>query len=123
VSELRNFCEPDDEIEALILSAKDYVHPSEDLRPRVVETARIERGERGMQRRFWQVAAIVFLCGMLTSPAGERSESARLRPPAALKASEILIHVEAAARAADPSWEMVESFSELRLRQAEMLRL
>jgi len=123
VSELRDFCEPEDAIEALLRSAGDYVRPSEDLRPRVLETARLERRERGMQTRFWQVAAVVFLCGMLTSPAGDRSGSASVRPPAALKASEILIHVEAAARAADPSWEMVESFNELRLRQAEMLRL
>jgi hypothetical protein len=123
VSELQNFCEPDADIEALIRSAGDYVRPSEDLRPCVLETARLERRERGLQTRFWQVAAVVFLCGILTSPAGDRSESASFQPPAALKAGEILIHVEAAARAADPSWEMVESFNELRLRQAEMLRL
>jgi hypothetical protein len=123
VSEPRIFCEPEDEIEALIRSAKDYVRPSEDLRPRVVETARFERAERGMRLRFWQVAAVVFLCGVLTSSAGDHPESVITRQPAALKASEILIQVEAAARAADPSWEMVESFNELRLRQAEMLRL
>jgi hypothetical protein len=123
VTEPRNFCEPDDEIEALIRSAGDYVRPSEDLRPRVLETARQERRERAVQRRFWQLAAVVLLCGLLTSSGGPRADTESGPQPAALEVSEMFLRAEATPRSADPSWEMVESFYLLRLRQAELLRL
>ena len=123
MTEPLNFCQPQDEIEALIRSAKDYVRPSDDLRPRVLETARLERREQHAQRRFWQMAALVFLCGMLTSSIRQRPEAATPPHQTALDASPIFSSANAAVRSYDPSWEMVESFTQLRRRQAQLLRL
>ena len=127
--ESRDFSSPLDEVEALIRSAGQYVRASDDLRPRVLENARSQCSERRLQRRFWQTAAVVLLCGMLTSSLVDRSSPGTgSKSHAAPWTSPIFTPVEAAAQSAgaqasDPSWQMVESFTQLRLRQAQLLRL
>ena len=116
--------QPLDEIESLVRAAQDYVRPSDDLRPRVLETARFERREQHAQRRFWQIAALIVFCGMLTHSIRQMPEVA-VAPgqETAVDVGSIFSSATTAARSSDPSWETVESFTQLRLRQAELLRL
>lgn len=124
MTEPLNFCQPQDEIEALVRSARDYVRPSDDLRPRVLETAHFERREQRAERRLWQLAAIVFLCGMLTTSIHQQPGAMATSPSqTTLEAGSIFFSSSTAARSGDPSWEMVETFTQLRRRQAQLLRL
>jgi hypothetical protein len=124
VIELREFASPLDDVEALVRSAGGYIRASDDLRPRVLEGARLQASERRVRRRFWQSAAVLLVCGVLTSSILRRSESVLgLDGQSSVWMSPIFAPVDAAARSSDPSWQMVESFTQLRLRQAEMLRL
>jgi hypothetical protein len=124
VIDSRDFSSPLNEIEALVRSAGEYVRASEDLRPRVLENARLKCSERRVRRRFWQSAAVVLLCGMITSSLIHRSESAiGTKAQSSAWTSQLFAPVEAAARSNDPSWQMVESFTQLRMRQAQLLRL
>jgi len=112
------------EIQSLLFAACNYVRPSEDLRPSVLETARAEDRERRLQRRLAQMAAVIFL--IVTSitvywqPA--RSSSARLFLPS-VEAMSVESQIEAARFADHATWETVESFTDLRRRQADLLRL
>ncbi|MBW8883838.1 MAG: hypothetical protein JF612_03475, partial [Planctomycetia bacterium] len=102
--------QPLDEVEALIRSAGEYVHASDDLRPRVLENARLQCRERRLRRRFWQSAAVVLFCGLFTSSLIHRAESAmEAQSHTAACARPMLAPVEVAARSSDPSWQMVES--------------
>jgi anti-sigma factor RsiW len=122
VNNLRTGHEPSDEIELLLLSARDYVRPSEDLRPRVLETARTERQERRMQRNLARMAAVVFLMVMVISAFRQPANAAasQLFSPAMEAVS---LEAETSARRHDPSWETVESFTDIRRWQASLLRL
>jgi hypothetical protein len=122
VTEPPNY-QPLDEIESLVRAAKDYVRPSDDLRPRVLETARFERREQHAQRRFWQIAALIFFCGMLTHSVRQMPEVAVAPVHETAVDAGSISSAATAARSSDPSWEMVESFTQLRLRQAQLLRL
>jgi len=124
VIESRDFSSPLDEVESLIRSAGDYVRASDDLRPRVLEIARLQVNERRMRRRFWQSAAVALFCVVLTSSLVQRLDSAvGTKAQTSVWTSPMFVPVEAAALSSDPSWQMVESFSELRLRQAQLLQL
>src|SRR5438876_3237758 len=104
-----NFSSPLDEVEALIRSAGGYVRASDDLRPRVLENARLQCRERRLRRRFWQSAAVVLFCGILTSSLIHRAEPAiGTQAHTAAWTRPMLAPVEAAARSSDPSWQMVE---------------
>ena len=120
--EPRDLSSPLGEVEALIRSAGEYVRASDDLRPRVLENARLQCRERQMRRRFWQAAAVAVFCGLITSSLLRQAEGTAKAQTAAWS-NPMLTSVEAAARSSDPSWQMVESFTQLRLRQAQLLRL
>jgi hypothetical protein len=106
------------DMEALVREAGGYVRPSEELRPRVLETARAEAGEHQARRRIWQVALAIALLGLLFSAAGTRWEIASPLPG-------VLLQVPADRQQAggDAGWSMVESFTDLRRRQAALLSL
>ncbi len=114
--------EPPDELESLLLAAGNYVRPSDDLRPRVLELARTERQERRMQRNLARMAAAVFLMVMVISAYRQPANAAasQLFSPAMEAVS---LEAEASARRHDPSWETVESFTDIRRWQASLLRL
>jgi hypothetical protein len=115
--------EPTD-IESLVSAARDYVRPSDDLRPRVLETARAERRERRLQRHLAQMAAVVLLMvtGLTVYHQPELSDRARAFLPT-MEAMSDEAQAEAARFSDHATWETVESFTDLRRRQAELLRL
>jgi len=115
--------EPTD-VELLISAARNYARPTDDLRPRILEVARAQQREHRLQRRLAQMAAAVLL--MITAITVYR------QPESSDRAGVYLPTVEAmsaeaqheAVRFADhASWETVESFTDLRRRQAQLLRL
>ncbi len=74
-----------EQIESMIAAAKDYVTPSENLRPRVLEAARAQQGYRLSLNRLLQIAAAVFLTVILSIPIQQRLDawrSAALSPSA-----------------------------------------
>lgn len=108
-----------DDVEALVRAACNYVRPSDDLRPRVLETARAESHQRWAQRRIWQVALVIALLGVCSTSVRSRMEVAA--PP-----SRMALEAGAMARRAEignDGWNVVESFTDLRRRHAAMLRL
>lgn len=118
----RNFRPPDD-IEALIRSARDYVRPSDELRPRVLEVARSEHRERGMLWRVGLAVAFLLLIAARINAGLDRHEAMPSTDLSALRSLQILSRPDTAPRAGDAAWDMVESFTQLRERQAELLRL
>lgn len=116
MTELQPIPGPIDDLEALLRSARDYVHPSDDLRPRVLEAARSQRGER-LALSYLQHAAIalVFLgvLGLALQGTGKTGEPGMFATAAA---DQLL-----SAAAGDRDWGLVDSFTELRRRQAVLL--
>jgi len=107
------FSNPNDDLEALLRSAKDYVHPSDDLRPRVLEAARSQRRQRQLLGYLQHAAVVLVVLGALGS---------------ALYGSADFVKVASASRdrvltsaAKDWNWGLVDSITELRQRQAVLL--
>ena len=115
--------QPLDDVEAIVLLAGDYVRASEDLRPRVLETARSQHGQRRARRRIWQSAVCVLLIGLFVTSVFRQPALFGSALEANSGASQLLSGVETVTRETDSSWGIVESFTELRRRQAELLRL
>jgi hypothetical protein len=112
--------DPIAEVEALIRAAGNYVQPSDDLRPRVMEAVRAERVERTVRWRICQAAVLFFVLNLLATSTlhnVEIADGASLPVQRADGSSETLSTVE------EESWDTVESFRELRRRQAYLLRL
>ena len=111
------------ELEALVRRAKDYVRPSDDLRPRVLEAARRERSDRRMQGYLRWAAVVVLVLGVLAAALRQRPEAAGIRHGvlAAITRCELFVPAEGAL-GVDVNWNLVDSFTELRRRQAELLR-
>jgi hypothetical protein len=113
-----------DDIESLIVAARNYVRPSDDLRPQVLELARAEHRERRMQRQLAQMAALVLL--MVTAITVYRQPDVSDRARAFLPAMEAVSshsHLETMESSDRAAWETVDSFTNLRRRQADLLRL
>ncbi len=66
-----------EQIESMVASARNYVRPSENLRPRILETARAQQSHRLGTRRMFQLAALIVLGVLLTIPAQEHLDSWR----------------------------------------------
>jgi len=112
--------DPIAEVEALIRAAGNYVQPSDDLRPRVMEAVRAERVERTVRWRICQAAVLFFVLNLLATSTlhnVEIADGASLPVQRADGSSETLSTVE------EESWDTVEAFRELRRRQAYLLRL
>lgn len=110
-----------DEIEALVRSARDYVHASDDLRPRVLESARSARGERRARRWIGQLAAVTLVLGLVVATVRRQPDVVASHAPA-IPAARPFAESRWLVGYSDSNWEMVESFTELRRRQAELLR-
>lgn len=110
------------DVESLIRSAGSYVRPSEELRPRVLEAARADSGERKAQRHLWLLAVAVGLLGALVAVISSRS-------PVQATFSHGMLTATAASTDARPAeggaagWSIVDAYTELRRRQAALLSL
>ena len=102
-----------DDLEAIIRSAKDYVHPSDDLRPRVLEAARSQRDQRQMIGYLQHAAVALVFLGALASALYGTGDAVNL---AATSRDQVLTSA-----AQDGNWGLVDSFTELRRRQAVLL--
>jgi len=109
--------EPIEEIESLIRAAGNYVQPSEDLRPRVLEAARSQRSQWQAMTIAQCVAAAVVVLGMFLMSGSSTTHKSEPAIFANRLANEFLPPL-----ASDGDWGLVDSFTELRRRQAEMLR-
>ena len=107
------------DVELLIRAAGSYVRASEELRPRVLDAARVESGERKAQGRIWHVAIAIGLLGTMVVVAGDRV-------PVTPTFSHGLLRANPELRPADggtAGWSIVEAFTDLRRRQAALLSL
>lgn len=107
------FSEPIDDLEALVRSAKDYVHPSDDLRPRVLEAARSQRRQHQLLGYLQHAAIVLLVLGALSSAMYGTADFVK-----AATASRDRMLTSAAQ---DANWGLVESLTELRRRQAALL--
>ena len=117
---------PLNEVEAMVRAAGDYVQASDDLRPRVLETARTQCGEQRAQRCIQRIAVCFVLLAVFTTSGHHSVETAETHQQGILAAADsdgIFLRAEATViQGGDCGWGMVEAFSELRRRQAEVLR-
>jgi hypothetical protein len=107
------------EVEALVSAAGEYVRASEDLRPRTLEAARTERGEKRGKRWVRHAAIAAAILGVTVS-IGNSTGGALPR----LKGADA-VYQEAEMKAACSggfSWGLVQAFADMRERQSEMLR-
>jgi hypothetical protein len=127
VTELSGWNEPTNELEALVQAAGQYVQVSRDLRPRVLEIARTECGERRAQRFIRRGAIFVVLLAVFVTPGGRGFGTESPHYPAILAAvdsEQIFLQAEnKVAHGGDVSWAIVEAFTDLRRQQANVLRL
>lgn len=115
------------ELEALVRNAAGYVRASDDLRPRLLETARSHRTERRAQGWIRKAAMIVVLLTGLSAAIGQavdRTVAGHELEITAIDAGRMHSRaVTYAAPSGDVAWGMVEAFSELRRRQVAAFRL
>jgi hypothetical protein len=121
MTQLDDCFDPLQEVEALVLSARNYVHASEDLRPRVLETARAECGERRARRCTGQIALALVLWGLCATSGVDHATIAVAQQSVSERVLERA--QEKAAEAGDYGSGFVDAFVELREQQAEVLRL
>lgn len=110
------------DVESLVRSAGEYVRPSDDLRPRVLENARAWRKERQARRWTLHMAASALVCGLLAAALQTPSSFAARETAAGAIGYRLYWSTQPATGASETGWSMVDSFTELRRRQAELLR-
>jgi hypothetical protein len=117
--------EPFSEIESMVRSAADYVQVSKDLRPRVMEAARLTNGERRIRRHIRQVALMAaLLTWVVTASVSRLDMRDDLRELSLATTSAYPIsHAQFSSGAADVGWVLVDAYTDLRGRQADVLRL
>jgi hypothetical protein len=118
---------PDDlewlaDVESLVRSAGDYVRSSDDLRPRVLEGARVARKERQARRWIGHMAACALVCGLFAAALQTPTSVSSRETAAAALGYRLFWSAQPTIGPSDASWSMVDSFTELRRRQAELLR-
>jgi hypothetical protein len=123
------FCSWDDsfrDVEALVRAAGQYVGASEDLRPRVLEAARLQNGEQRAQHCLRQVGMFVVLVALFTAEFRQELVDQRSSLSGHLSAvgyEEAGPAVSAAPRSGDGDWRVIDAFTKLRRQQAQLLRL
>lgn len=119
--------DPYEQIEALVRSAGGYVAPSDDLRPRVLETARMVRVEQRVQSGIGRFARWVVILAIFANAVGEQlhvRQSPSASNPIMANADDVFALAESRVvqGGLDVGWGLVEAFSDVRDRQAESLR-
>ncbi|MCI0491748.1 MAG: hypothetical protein L0Z07_02295 [Planctomycetes bacterium] len=126
MTDLQNGYEPIDEVEALVWAAGDYVQASDDLRPRVLETARMQCREQRARFYLRQAAVLVALLAVFTTTSSDRMDKAAGQQGLVAWTGSDWLFARAQMKA---TWDgdygsgLVDAFTELRSRQAEVLRL
>ena len=125
MTDSRDWQEPDNDLERLVRAAGHYVQASSDLRPRVIESARAECGQRRLRRRLLQVAIVLICVGLLAASTRQFRNSTHTSRDAWLMGA--FPHGgsvwQSSGRPADAlGWETVDAFTEVRRRQAEAIR-
>ncbi len=122
MTESPNAYESFGEVEALLRSAANYVQVSKDLRPRVLDAARLSNGERRIRRSIYQAAlTAALLTWCVTSSVSKFDLRDDLRSLSLATASPVST-TRIGGVAGDASWGLVEAYTELRLRQADVFR-
>ena len=106
-------------------SAANYVQVSKDLRPRVLDAARLTSGERRVRRYIRQAALIAaLLTWCVTASVNRLDMRDDLRELTLATASSYPIsNSRISDGAGDAAWVLVDAYTELRGRQADVLRL
>lgn len=110
------------QIEALVRGAGQYVTPSEQLRPRVLEAAREQLHDRLAHRRMMQCAVVILLCGALSTTLADQFDTWRHQLHS-ITASEIEQQaLEISSGSIEGThWGLFEAFNQLR--QSRAIRL
>jgi hypothetical protein len=113
------------EIEAIVRSAGDYVRVSNELRPRVLEMARLANGERRARRCIRDVSLVAaLLTWCVTAGIGRLQTDDNLNRLALIATTPCSAAAnEVSSSNSDAAWTLVDGFKELRVRQAAVLRL
>jgi hypothetical protein len=114
-----------EDIELLVRRAGGYVRPSEDLRPRVLEAARLQRIEQQSQSCLRQVAVFIALLTFFTTiyrPEKGLTSVATIEQSVPYDRESGEMPLAASPRAGDGDWRMIDAFTKLRRQQAQLLR-
>ncbi len=115
-----------DDVEALVRAAGGYVRASDDLRPRVLEAARLQHRERRVQRWARHLAVFVVLLGFATVVGRRELDDDHAGPIGIVAAAGFDEFFTPTAnlskRAGDGDWRMIDAFTALRRQQARVLR-
>ncbi len=107
------------EIERAILASGQYVHPSDDLRPRTIEAAREVCRDQRMLRSAGVGAIAALVLALLSSPVVERlnHRHSRSLSPTAREIEQQAMELSMRA-GIGPEWALSEAFNALRKDQA-----
>jgi hypothetical protein len=114
-----------DGIEAMIRAAGQYVRPTDDLRPRVLEAARLQRGERSAKRLICHASLFAAVLAFFSAANRDLDlpQSRRTGMLAAAGFNELVSPAASSTpRSGDGDWRMIDAFTELRRHQAQLLR-
>lgn len=115
--------EAESAIEALVRSAGNYVQPSQDLRPRVLEAAKVEQAERRAIGHLWQGAlAVSCLVAAFTWLSWQTEWPAAISPNHPRNAAFLRPQESNEQPPGNHPWETADSFRDLRLRQARLFK-
>jgi hypothetical protein len=112
---------PGDDLEAMVRAAGHYVRASDDLRPRVLEAVRAQRGERRARRWIARSAAAVIALMLLSAYAVAWLQSQDGLDEFSLTEVERQQAVVQGGMAEGGGWPIVKAFADLRQRQTEVL--
>jgi hypothetical protein len=108
-----------DDVEAMVQAAGGYVQASDDLRPRVLETARTQVGEQRGKRWIRQTSLAAAIVGVAVSIGVSTGES----QPKIDDADAVYEQAsQKSVGAGGFGWALVQAFCELRERQFEELQ-
>lgn len=105
------------ELERALRSAGDYVHPTDDLRPRTLEAASERTLRKRGRRRALGLAAALLLAPVLGTAA---MSSGKARPSGILSASDLHARAQQISQrgSIDTGWGLFEAFLAMRREQA-----
>jgi hypothetical protein len=110
------------DVQDLIRSAGNYVQVSKDLRPRVLEAARLKTGERRARSVVRKTALIAALLMWFTTASIRSLDMPENLRELTIVATGAMPASHVSGGNGDVGWSLVNAFTELRGRQAEVLR-